>query len=236
MDFLLSFIMNEKFTGILVDIDGMDGAGKSTQVDMLGQYYTGMGIPHYITKEPSEGEFGLLLRQKLKDPTTDPVIDALLFAADRVDHCNREIRPHLQAGELVITDRYLLSSLAYQCVQMRINDPSRGSSDASRLQWIWDINQFHIEPNVIFYIEIQPETAIERIAAARNIEDAEKFEKLDFQRKLRDKFIYLANNLMRPHIIRIDGEQPADCVYTQIINELNNILVKLGIKAARGDQ
>jgi dTMP kinase len=107
--------------GKLIVLEGIDGSGTTTQLERAVAYLAARGHPAVATREPSLGPVGRLLREallgKLRMPDGAPMDGrtmALLFAADRVDHVQREIEPHLAAGTSVVSDRYLLSSLAYQ--------------------------------------------------------------------------------------------------------------------------
>jgi dTMP kinase len=107
--------------GHFIVLEGIDGSGTTTQLDRLVTRLRETGRAAHPTREPSSGPIGGLLRQILmgQHRTADgAAIDgrtmALLFAADRVDHLQREIEPHLAAGNIVVSDRYLMSSLAYQ--------------------------------------------------------------------------------------------------------------------------
>src|SRR4051812_35922446 len=101
--------------GRLIALEGVDGAGTTTQAQRLAVL---LGARAHVTREPSGGPLGQLLRQLLSGAHADldPAAVALLFAADRLDHLSREVEPALARGQHVITDRYLLSSLAYQTV------------------------------------------------------------------------------------------------------------------------
>jgi dTMP kinase len=106
---------------LFIVLEGIDGSGTTTQLGLLERHLQGRGRRVHITREPSTGPIGRLLREILlgghKSPTGEPVDGlamALLFAADRRDHLTREIAPALAAGADVVSDRYLLSSLAYQ--------------------------------------------------------------------------------------------------------------------------
>jgi dTMP kinase len=105
-------------SGKLIVLEGIDGSGTTTQAARLGEFLDRIGQPALVTREPSHGPIGLELRKILggAHAPVDPAAMALLFAADRVDHLSREILPALAAGRHVVTDRYVLSSLAYQSI------------------------------------------------------------------------------------------------------------------------
>src|SRR5262245_15868735 len=102
--------------GKLIVLEGIDGAGTTTQARRLGEFMASRGVPVHVTNEPSAGPVGREIRNILRGAHApfDQGAMALLFAADRLDHLSREIVPHLEAGTHVVCDRYLLSSIVYQ--------------------------------------------------------------------------------------------------------------------------
>ena len=136
--------------GIFIAIDGIDGCGSTTQVEILGKYLETRGEKAYLTREPSEFEIGKLLRKYLKKPETPIATDALLFAADRVEHYYNEILPKIKNNFIVITDRYLESSIAYQTAQIILNRNLQDNSvsiDAA-IDWIKNINKYVPLPDI----------------------------------------------------------------------------------------
>ncbi|MGC8994828.1 MAG: dTMP kinase, partial [Pyrobaculum sp.] len=94
-----------------VAVEGIDGSGKSTVIQLLAKLLPKV----YVTKEPSDGPVGRLIKEwALKGGSVDPHVDALLFAADRIEHYKREVEPKIREGYLVISERYVESSIAYQ--------------------------------------------------------------------------------------------------------------------------
>ena len=140
--------------GRFVVLEGLDGAGTTTQQQMLGERLGAVGVPHHVTFEPTRGPIGELLRRaingevKLHDDTL-----GLLFAADRQEHCSGEsgIATRLSRGEHVVCDRYVLSSLAYQ---------SAGRID---VDWLVGINQHVLPVDVTVFIDTPPHVAFDRI-------------------------------------------------------------------------
>ena len=109
-------------------IEGIDGCGKGTQAKLLFDHLKDLGKEVLLTAEPTKGPLGKMIREHLSDPFLDDESLALLFAADRIEHLEKEVRPALEAGKIVISDRYVYSSVAYQ--GQRID-----------LDWVGDINK-----------------------------------------------------------------------------------------------
>ncbi len=148
-------------SGCFIAVEGLDGSGGTTQVQMLASRIAGA----HITAEPSQGPIGLLIKQALRGeaPIADGVLP-LLFAADRQDHLSREILPRLAQGEVVITDRYYASSLAYQSLSAPFDEVAR-------------LNEGFRAPDVTLFLDLSPEDCLERINVRG--EAKERFETLD---------------------------------------------------------
>jgi dTMP kinase len=140
--------------GRLIAIEGIDGAGTTTQARMLAGWMQQVGLPTHLTCEPSPGPLGRLIREILTQQTrpVDRAALALLFAGDRVDHVRHEIEPKLARGIHVVTDRYVYSSIAYQGLDLE-------------LEWVAMINALAPEPDLTVYVRVDPAVARERRAA-----------------------------------------------------------------------
>jgi dTMP kinase len=137
--------------GLFISIDGPSGAGKSTLVGHLAQLLVADGEDVYLTAEPSSGPIGALAR-----PLTETVTGhalACLYAADRYHHVEHEIRPHLEAGQTVISDRYLPSGLVMQ--RFDGVDPA----------FLWALNAEAARPDLSVILEADPEIIARRLAA-----------------------------------------------------------------------
>jgi dTMP kinase len=158
----------------LIVLEGLDGAGTTTQARLLAQALTERGRAVHVTRQPSDGPIGKLLRAMLtgghaiEGQAIDQRTFGLLFAADRMDHGQREVAPALAAGTLVISDRWYHSSLAYQ------------GTGAARA-WIAACNQHARQPDVTVFLRVRPEVAAARRAAGRT---EELFEAIEMQRKV----------------------------------------------------
>ncbi|MGD0835033.1 MAG: dTMP kinase [Polyangia bacterium] len=147
--------------GRFIVLEGIDGSGTTTQLDRVVGIVESLGFPATATQEPSRGPIGRLLRQALQGQLAMPDGSkmegrtmALLFAADRRDHLQREIEPHLAAGTTVVSDRYLLSSLAYQ------------AEEADRT-WVTLLADGLPHPDLTILLDLPVAVAAQRRAAAR---------------------------------------------------------------------
>ena len=133
--------------GLLIAFEGIDGAGTTTQVPLIAAWLRSIGYSVHTTAEPSQGPVGSLARQALRqEPVLNEAALALLFAADRLDHLSREIEPHLSQSDVVLTDRYLLSSYAYQACTLP-------------LAWVQQLNYLARPPDASLFFRVSPQTA-----------------------------------------------------------------------------
>ncbi|MDR1070855.1 MAG: dTMP kinase [Gracilibacteraceae bacterium] len=158
--------------GKFIVLEGIDGSGLSTQAARLVSALAGQtGRKTLLTKEPTDGPAGLLIRQALSGRLRDipaPGL-ALLFAADRLDHLRNFILPALERGEIIVCDRYLWSSYAYQSLEC----------DAA---WVKEINRFARQPDLTIFLRVRPAVSLARIAQSRS--QTELFEKEEILRRV----------------------------------------------------
>ncbi len=141
--------------GLFIVIEGLDGAGTTTQSQRLAERLSAVGQRVHRTCEPSTGEIGKLARRYLSgELASSPDLMALIFAADRIDHVQQEILPQLRSGVHVISDRYVHSSLVYQG-----EDLDAGFSTT----WVEELNARAHVPDVTFFIHIPLAVSLERI-------------------------------------------------------------------------
>ena len=167
--------MAETPRGCFIVLEGIDGSGTTLQTRALADRLRERGRQVLETREPTGGAIGALIRERLsvRAAALDPVALALLFAADRVDHIAREVAPALAAGTVVISDRYLLSSLAYQSLDC---DPA----------WIRQINARAARPDLTLVLEVPVEVAFGRVQRrmAQGAAVEERFDALALQRRI----------------------------------------------------
>jgi len=156
-------------------LDGIDGSGTTTHSNLLKGFLEAKGFKAHLTREPSNSEIGLLIRKYLKDKKIPPITDALLFAADRNLHYHGEIKEKLDQGYIVISDRYIESSIIYQSLQ----------SDLITIDWVKSINKFVGLPDLTIILDIDPKISLAR----KTQQDLEKFEDTPFLDKVRALYL-----------------------------------------------
>lgn len=181
---------------LLIALEGIDGAGKGTQAKLLARWIKEKGYEVFLTKEPTDSPIGKLIREGLQTSCFDARTEALLFAADRSEHL-REIMRHLHEGRVVITERYVYSSLAYQ------------SASGLEMAWLREINSFAPDADVVIYLDLEPEVALRRIASKSSLRsalrDRERFEKEEFLRRVREVYLELAEELENFEVVPAEG-------------------------------
>ncbi len=164
--------------GILVAIEGIDGSGKTTLAKNLVNKLQDEGYRVHYTFEPTHSIIGRLIRE-LPDEYRSPLVETLLYAADRIHHYLSEIKVKVNEGYIVIVDRYVYSSIAYQ-----------GALGAP-LQWIREVNRYAPKPDLAFYIDVPVEVAIQRLESTRKKKTF--YEKRDLLERARRIYLELVN-------------------------------------------
>jgi dTMP kinase len=199
--------------GLFVTLEGIDGSGTTTQAQRLVETLRLRGARASFTCEPTDHAIGKLLRQVLRgEVSCDPATVALLFAADRLEHVRNDILPRCSAGEHVIADRYVHSSLAYQSVDLP-------------LAWVAELNRRAPAANLTIYLRVAPEVASAR--RQQRGEPDELYDALESQRRIAagyDELLgttpgqlvdrHLADRVDRVAVL--DGEADQETVATNI--------------------
>ena len=174
--------------GAFICIEGLDGCGKTTQAKLLAKK---LGKSHnaVYTAEPSRGKIGTYIRNSYLygEKRLSIVLEALLFAADRIEHLETEVLPALREGRLVISDRYVYSSLAYQ--------DAAGLS----LEWIEKVNEYALKPDLAVFVDVDLETVMRRLKAKKSV-----MEKTETLQKVRDVYLKFVE---KGELVRIDGNR-----------------------------
>lgn len=193
--------------GVFVVLEGIDGCGSTTQARRLVRELEDRGTDALFTCEPSEGPLGRLIRAALEHRLTDQggtqhsldwVTLALLFAADRADHVENVVRPALARGAVVVSDRYDLSSLAYQSVS--------AGSPRGAVSWIRELNSRVPRPDLTIVLDVSAEIA-ERRRRARAHAD-ELFEVPELQERLAETYKRAESLVPNDPLVHLDGEAP----------------------------
>lgn len=207
-------------SGRLIVLEGLDGAGTTTQVERLASALRAEGHPVLTTREPSDGPVGVLIRQALTGrmvlpgPSgTQPLAPetlALLYAADRTDHLRAKVLPALDAGQVVLSDRSVLSSLAYQGASLP-------------MEWVEEINAHAVPADLTLFVGVSIEVAARRRAARGGPE--ELFDAEEKQRRISKQYeaaIRLRGK--REHVVRIDGDQTVEAVTAECLSHVRKLL------------
>ncbi len=184
-------------------IEGIDGAGTTTQAARLADRIRSAGVAVRVTREPSDGPVGTLVRQVLTGRIVAPggrapgwATMALLFAADRMDHVDAEIEPFLASGGSIISDRYDASSLGYQSVVS-------GSKGEGAIDWIRSLNRHALRPDLTLVLDLGADVA----AARRDSrgEAAQLYEQNEVQRSLVMFYRDLHKHMPNDRIFHVDA-------------------------------
>lgn len=195
-----------------VVLEGIDGSGTTSQAAALTTWLEGRGHAVLRTREPTSRAIGGLIRARLAADAAplDPHALALLFAADRMDHVSAEIEPALRSGHIVLSDRYLLSSLAYQSL-------------SASLSWVISINAQAPRPDLNLLIDVPVEIAVARVARRLEGEQGatkEIFDVPETQRRLADAYRRLARRADVGPVRIVDGNAPVDAVTRSLTDQL----------------
>ncbi|WP_446007876.1 dTMP kinase [Candidatus Electrothrix sp.] len=186
--------------GMLIAFEGIDGTGKSTQVQLLAHFLEEQGFPVVTTYEPTDSEYGRRIRELYKDRSScTPEEELNLFIEDRRLHVHEFIKPELAAGKIILTDRYYYSTAAYQ---------GAAGMDTGE---IFARNSFAPRPSLVLLLTMDPEVSIARIREGRG-EELNDFEQLDQLRKVADHFAAFSD----PCIARINAAQSPEQVHKDI--------------------
>lgn len=171
-------------SGVFVCFEGGEGAGKSTQAKLLGERLEGDGHVVLLTHEPGDTPVGQDVRRIVLSPETGHLADrteALLYAADKAEHVEKVVRPALDRGEVVITDRYVDSTLAYQGAGRAL--------DGADLEWVARWATGDLRPHLTVLLDLEPSAGFTRFDERDRIEG----ESIEFHRRVREEFLRLAS-------------------------------------------
>jgi dTMP kinase len=195
---------------MLVTLEGLDGSGKTTCIDALRE---ADAVPDdaTFTREPTHSWYGEAVRRSLGDDDADSLAELFLYTADHAAHLSDLVRPTLERGDVVISDRYSDSRYAYQGATLadRFDDA---------VEFVRRIHQpWTRPPDVTFYLDVDPKTAAERTGKAN------KFERVEHLRHVQENYERLIE-AERERFVRIDASRPADAVCTDVVDAVETLL------------
>ena len=200
-----------------IALEGIDGTGTTTQAGLLRDSLVARGQHCIATCEPTRGPIGSLIRLGLSGRLALSPDDgsrrreeytyALLFAADRMDHLVNEVEPALKAGAHVVSDRYYLSSFAYQLLECP-------------LEWVRALNSHCRRPDVTFLLDAEPELCLDRIAKGRHVRD--RYEQIEKLAIIRTNYLKVAGVLRSAgeEIIVLDAAQSIQAIHNEILKDV----------------
>ena len=200
-----------KKKGVFICIEGLDGSGKTTHAYRIVRNLQKQGFDAVYTTEPSTGELGTFIRSSavLEGKKRVPrVVEALLFAVDRVEHLEKDVKPALEEGKVVISDRCVFSSLAYQ-----------GAAGLD-LEWIEEINRTALPADLAIYIDVPPEVVVKRIRRKKSV-----MERLETQRKVQEVYMKYVEN---GKLVAVDGDKSKAEVTKSLLAVVMDFLQKQG--------
>ena len=194
---------------MLVTLEGLDGSGKTTAVERLRTAFPDATF----TREPTESWYGESVLRSIRDDNADPLAELFLFTADHADHLARVVRPALDAGALVVSDRYSDSRYAYQAAtldaydELAVDDP---------LDYVREVHApFTRDPDLTVYLDIDPETAAERAGATN------KLERVDHLRRVRDNYERLVD-ANPDRFVRVDASRAESVVADAVVEAVSD--------------
>ncbi|WP_136797971.1 dTMP kinase [Desulfosediminicola ganghwensis] len=200
--------MKHELPGRLIVFEGIDGTGKTTQIPLLADYLTNLGHKVQVTREPTTGQYGQKIRELYVQRTSVSREEELqLFIADRREHIEQLVMPALEKGEIVLCDRYYLSTAAYQ-----------GANGFDPMEII-KLNQFAPEPDIALIFEVSVDTSLERITNGRG-EQLNDFE----QEESLTRVSRIFSELDLPFIRRINAEKPIEEVHRSVVEAVKPVL------------
>lgn len=200
--------------GLFITFEGNDGSGKSSALQTVKQELLDLGYDVIYTREPGGSPIAEKIREVILDKDNlgmDPKTEALLYAASRREHIVKTILPALEAGKVILCDRFLDSSLAYQ-----------GYSRDLGCENVLEMNQFATEglyPDLTILVCTRPEIGMSRIKKDERDMDRLELEKMTFHNKVYDGYIALSEKF-KDRIVVINGEQTKE----QVLSDVKNVL------------
>lgn len=194
--------------GFFICVEGLDGCGKTTQTKILVNRLKKKGYDAVYTAEPSRGKIGSFIKRYCLHggKRVSSVVEALLFAADRFEHVEKEVIPSLKEGKIVVSDRYVYSSLAYQ------------GATGLNLDWIKKVNEHALTPDLAIFIDVKPEIVVQRLKPKKSV-----MENLVTQRRVREVYLKFVES---GELVKVDGNKSKMEVAEEILSIVMRSLEK----------
>jgi dTMP kinase len=192
--------------GLFIVFEGIDGSGKDTHIKLLSEELRQQGQNVLETAEPSDNEVGALLRryQRKSGRRLPAETEALLYTADRYEHLRNIVEPALKKGQIVLSNRYFYSTLAYQ-----------GAMGVD-LDWIREMNRFAPKPDAAILLDILPEFSLQRLKRRKTV-----FEQLENLRKVREIYVRLVKG---GELVKVDADRPKRVVQAELLGLVQGLL------------
>ncbi|RZT13030.1 dTMP kinase [Fictibacillus sp. BK138] len=206
--------------GLFITLEGPDGSGKTTQVAKIAEYLTENKIDFIQTREPGGTRISDKIRSLILDPEhkeMNDLTEVLLYAASRAQHVHEKILPALESGKVVLCDRFVDASLAYQGFGLGVGEEP-----------VLQVNRIAtggLVPDRSYFIDVSPEVGRERMKERYGTASLDRIEQKDlsYHERVREGFQYIfANQEKRIH--RVNGEQDPETVFAEIVKDLDKLL------------
>lgn len=220
--------MEKKLTGLFLTLEGVEGCGKTTQVNLLTKALKEQGYPVVFTREPGGTPIGEKLRKLLKDPAVgdmQPLTETLLFAAARYQHIQQVILPNLSEGMIVVTDRYSDATFAYQGFGRKI--------PLEIIEQIDGLTTWGVKPDLTIMLDLELKESLKR-AQLRMVCDPAKMDRFEieqeeFFRRVREGYLEIARSEPeRFKVLEIKAEDGEKAVHQKIMDMVRDTLAKYG--------
>lgn len=203
---------NKPKRGYFISIEGTEGSGKTTQLNKTIEYLRQAGLAVTVTREPGGTEIGNKIRELLLDPENKgicPEAECLLYAADRAQHIREFVLPALERGEIVITDRYVDSNIAYQGCGRKLGEETVYKAN--------ELAMGGLMPDLTIFLSVAPEKGLTRKEKEENHTlDRLEQEALDFHNRVYNGYINIWEKQLNRRVVRIDADGPIEQVWEQI--------------------
>ena len=204
--------------GLFIVMEGPDGSGKTTQINLLKEYLEEAGYECLITREPGGTVIGEEIRQLILNPEhkeMSPVTEMLLYAASRAQLVHEVIGPALEEGKIVISDRFVDSSIVYQGIARKLGISTVSAVNAPGIGIY--------RPDGIFFIDLSEAEGLRRKKEQKNLDRMEQ-EGIDFHHTVSEGYRKVLSG--RPEVMKIDGGRSIDTIQKKIRNHVDELLKK----------